>query len=137
MKIIVKRNIFSLIVALAIAYLSLTDPAKFNHLSISRFHNIDKAVHFAMYFTLMSAIGYENKAYLHSRIRLLVIALIPFFYGAVMEILQSLFTTYRTGSIFDFLFDLAGIMASVGLFIIFRAKSGHKAGRTGITADPE
>ena len=51
-----KRNIFSIIVALIILYLSLASSDTFEKVPFFNIPNFDKIVHFGMYFGLMSVI---------------------------------------------------------------------------------
>jgi VanZ family protein len=57
---------------------------------------------------------------------LFLISLIPFFFGALMELLQSLLTSSRSGSIYDLIFNLAGILFSVLIFLIIRSFQKEK-----------
>ena len=45
----------------------------------------------------------------------------PIIFSGVMEILQSLFTTYRTGDIWDFLFNTLGVV-SAAFFAVYVMK---------------
>ena len=109
----IKKNIYSILVALLIMYLSLTNSHTFDKVSLSGIPHIDKFVHFLMYFGLMSVIIYENRRNITSVKYLLMISIVPLFYGILMEILQSTLTTTRTGSIFDAMFNAIGILISV------------------------
>ena len=113
----VKKNIFSILVTMLIMYLSLTSPDTFKKVPLYNIPFLDKIVHFGMYFGLMSVIIFENRKTIKSTANLLLIALIPFFYGILMEILQSTLTINRTGSIFDVIANLAGILVSLLLWL--------------------
>lgn len=112
-----KKNIFSILVALIIMYLSLTSSHTFDKVSIFNFPFADKIVHFSMYFVLMSVIIFENRKTFKSTGHLFLIALIPLFYGVLMEILQSTLTATRTGSFYDAIFNSAGILVSLLLWL--------------------
>ncbi len=114
---LVKRNIFSILVALIIMYLSLANSDTFEEVSIFNTPFVDKIVHFGMYFGLMSVIIFEYRKTLKSTGSLFLIALIPFFYGILMEILQSTLTTSRFASFYDVLFNSAGILVSLLLWL--------------------
>jgi VanZ family protein len=116
-----KKNLLSLLVALVIMYLSLTNTEKFQKITILKIPNLDKIVHFGMYFVFMSAIIFVNRKYLENKRHLFLIALIPFFYGILMEILQATLTNSRTGSFFDVVFNSAGIMFSAFLWLWIKA----------------
>jgi len=112
----VKKNIFSILVALAIMYLSLANSHTFDKVSLINIPNFDKIVHFGMYFSLMSVIIFENRKTIKSSGHLFLIGLIHLFYGILMEILQSTLTLTRTGSFWDALFNCAGILVSILLW---------------------
>lgn len=114
---LVKRNIFSILVALIIMYLSLANSDTFEEISFFNTPFVDKIVHFGMYFGLMSVIIFEYRKTLKSTGSLFLIALIPFFYGILMEILQSTLTTSRFASFYDVLFNSAGILVSLLLWL--------------------
>lgn len=117
----VRRNKFSIIIAFIIVVLSLTSSEELQKISIVQFKGMDKVIHFLMYFAFMSVILFENRKLVIRTGNLFLIALVPFFFGALMELLQSLLTTSRTGSIYDLLFNLTGILFSLFIFIIFRS----------------
>jgi VanZ family protein len=108
-----KKNIFSIIVALIIMYLSLTSSDSFEKVSFFNIPFLDKIIHFGMYFGLMLVIIFENRKTLKSIGHLFLIALIPLFYGILMEILQSTLTVSRSGSFYDVIFNSAGILVSL------------------------
>ena len=117
----VKKNKFSILIALIIMYLSLADSHTFDKVSFINIPNFDKIVHFVMYFVLMFVITFENRKTIKGPVNLIFIGLIPFFYGILLEILQSIFTVNRTGSIYDALSDIAGIMVSILFWLWFKA----------------
>lgn len=108
-----KKNVFSILIALIILYLSLSNPHTFDKVPIVKIPHIDKIVHFLMYFGLMSVIIFENRKLIKNARQLFLISLIPLFYGILMEVLQSVFTTMRTGDIFDVVFNTIGIFTSL------------------------
>jgi VanZ family protein len=113
----VKNNIFSILVALIIMYLSLANSHTFDKVPLINIPNIDKVVHFGMYFSLMSVIIFENRKIIKSISLLFLTGLIPLFYGILMEILQATLTVTRTGSFYDALANSAGILVSVLLWL--------------------
>lgn len=108
----VKKNIFSIIVALIILYLSLADSQSFDKVPFLNIPHLDKIVHFLMYFGLMSVIIFEHRKSIKGGIRLILIALIPFIYGILMEILQLTITDSRSGNFYDILANSTGIIVS-------------------------
>jgi VanZ family protein len=115
-----RRNIFSMLVAIAIAYLSLSASDNFNRVSFLYFRGADKLMHFLMYSGFMSVIVFENRKNIGKLKTLFIAGLIPFFYGLLMELLQMWFTQTRSGSATDLFFNLAGILFSIIIFLIIR-----------------
>lgn len=123
---ILKKNILSIIVALLIMYLSLASSSTFDKVAIMNFPQMDKIVHFCMYFGLMSVIIFENYRTLKNNQKLFLTALIPLSYGILMEVLQGLITVTRYASIFDALFNATGILVSILLWIWIRPRLKEK-----------
>jgi VanZ family protein len=113
----IKKNIFSILIALIIMYLSLANAHTFDKAPFIDIPNIDKAVHFCMYFGLMLVIILENKNSIKSNGHLFLLGLIPLSFGILMEILQATLTVTRSGSIFDALANSAGILVSILLWL--------------------
>jgi VanZ family protein len=112
----VKKNIFSILAGIIIMYLSLARSETFEKVSFYKIPFLDKIVHFGMYFALMTVIIIVNRKSLKSHRYFFLIALIPFFYGILMEILQATLTTTRSGSFYDVVFNSAGILVSLLLW---------------------
>jgi VanZ family protein len=115
-----KKNKFTIAVALIILYLSLTSSHTFDKVPAFNIPYFDKFVHFGMYFGLMLMIILENRKSIKSMKILFLTGLIPLSYGIIMEILQSTLTTTRTGSLYDALADYAGILVSTLLIIVIK-----------------
>jgi VanZ family protein len=113
----IKKNIFSILIALIIMYLSLANAHTFDKAPFIDIPNIDKAVHFCMYFGLMLVIILENKNSIKSNGHLFLLGLIPLSFGILMEILQATLTVTRSGSFFDALANSAGILVSILLWL--------------------
>jgi VanZ family protein len=114
----IRKNKFSIIIALIILYLSLASSETFDKVSVLNIPLLDKIVHFLMYFSLMWAILIENRKSLKGIKQLLIIALIPFSYGILMEIFQEIFTDSRSGSFFDIISDSAGVLIAFLLWLL-------------------
>jgi VanZ family protein len=113
----IKKNIFSILVALLIMYLSLTSSHTFDKVPVFKVAYLDKIVHFFMYFGLMSVILIENRKNIKTRGHLFLIALIALLYGILMEFLQSVLTITRSGSVYDVIANIAGILVSALLWL--------------------
>ena len=83
------RYRYSLLLSLVIFYLSMKSADDLNKIPLIGIPHIDKIAHFGMYFILMSLIIFETKRALIKNRSLLLLSLYPFFYGIVLEILQS------------------------------------------------
>jgi len=116
----IKKNIFSILVALGILYLSLSGAETYDKISIFSFPGADYIVHFMMYFVLTSVIVFEHRKGIGKIRILLFISLIPLFYGALLELLQSWLTVSRTGSLADLLSNLAGITVSIIICLVIK-----------------
>lgn len=113
----IKKNIFSILVALIIMYVSLASSHTFEKIPLIKIPNFDKIVHFGMYFGFMSVIFLENRRTFQSTSRLFLLGLIPLIYGILMEILQATITVSRSGSAYDALANSAGILAAILLWL--------------------
>ena len=112
-----KKNIFSILIATAIMYLSLTPSDTFDKVPFLNIPHLDKIVHLGMYFVLMSSVLYENIRNESAVKILFLISLIPFGFGILIEVLQAAFTVSRSGSFYDILANTAGILLSVLFWI--------------------
>lgn len=115
-----KKNIYSIIVALVILFLSFTGAETFEKLPVPHIPHLDKLVHLGMYFTFMLALIFENRAILTSLKKYFILSIIPVFFGAVIEILQSLLTRTRTGDFFDACFNAIGVMMAIFIWLFFK-----------------
>jgi len=116
----IKKNLFSILVALIIMYLSMANSQTFDKIPLIKIPNFDKVVHFGMYFALMSVIILENQKTIKTIDRLFIVGLIPLFYGILLEIMQSTLTVTRSGSFFDALADGVGVLVSILLWILIK-----------------
>jgi VanZ family protein len=116
----IRRNILSILTAVFIAYLSLSESDSYNKIAFLNFPGADKIVHFCMYFFLMSVIVFENRKNIGKINILLLIGVIPAFYGTLMEFLQRWLTATRTASLADILFDISGILLSIIICLAFK-----------------
>ncbi|HLN20750.1 MAG TPA: VanZ family protein [Bacteroidales bacterium] len=114
-----RKYFLSFLIAIAIAYLSLSSSENFNKFQVPIPH-FDKIVHAGMYFTLMMSIIVEMREKLIVLSRLLLSALVPFSYGIIMELLQFILTQTRSGSPYDALFNTFGILLAFLFVFLFR-----------------
>jgi VanZ family protein len=116
----IKKNLYSILVALLLLYLSLTNSEKFQKSPLVNIPFMDKIVHLGMYFIMMSVIIIEHRKSLRNSGKLFLFALIPLSYGVLMEILQATLTVTRTGDFYDALADAAGILVSIVIWLLIR-----------------
>lgn len=116
----VRKNIFSIIIAIAILFLSFAGPSTFSKINIPDIPYLDKIVHSGMYFIFTLALVAENRSSLKTTKNYLFLATIPFLFGSAIEILQSLLTNTRTGDFFDACFNLAGILLAIVFWLLIR-----------------
>ncbi|MBO7301452.1 MAG: VanZ family protein [Bacteroidaceae bacterium] len=116
-----RRYPLSLIIICAILFLTFykTDGEELPKM----FPHFDKLAHFMMYFGFCIVLWFE---YYRShpdivRSKLFWGAIIgPALFSGALEIAQAMMTTYRSGDIFDFMFNIAGVISAAfaGVFII-------------------
>ena len=95
-------------------------PNSFDNVLFEDIPYLDKIVHFLMYAGLMSVIILENRKSITGKLKLFTIALIPFTYGLLMEILQLTVTSSRSANIYDVIFNSAGIITSALLWLLIK-----------------
>jgi VanZ family protein len=116
----IRKNIFTIITSLIIIYFSLADSHTFSNSIFINIPYIDKLGHFGLYFILMTVIILEHKNSFNNTRQLILIALIPFIFGTLMEILQLLITPDRQGEILDAVSNAAGITAALFLWLFIK-----------------
>lgn len=113
----------SLVIFLMILYASIVPSPEIEKVKWLNIPNIDKPVHFIMYFTFAFILIYDllkSKPYF-SNVKIYFISfLTAVFYGGVLEILQSIATKSRSGDIFDFLFDTSGALLAILLWWLLK-----------------
>lgn len=116
------RYKYSLLFSLFIFYLSMENADDLNKMPLTGIPHIDKIGHFGMYFILMSLIIFETtkRAFIRKR-SLLLLSLVPFSYGILLEFLQSATTSSRYGSFYDVIFNTLGILMSVMLWLLLKS----------------
>ena len=115
-----KNNIYTITVSLIILYLSMATPQTVVKFGFFEIPHLDKFVHFGLYFVLMGTMILEHRRSLTDTRKLLLIALIPFFFGIIVEFMQSEFTKNRKGEVLDMIADSGGLTAALFLWLFFR-----------------
>ena len=124
-----KKNIFSILIALIILYMSLTGSETFHKVPFYNIPYFDKIVHFGMYLGFMLVIILENRKSIKGNLQLFLTALIPFVYGILMELLQLILTTSRSASFYDVIANSAGILASLLLWLWIKHQITQTTGK--------
>ena len=111
--VLLKRYILTLLTLILIFGLTFYKPTGIKR--TNTIVEIDKVVHFVMYFTLCAVFWYENfKVTLKPRLFLMAIfaVIVPIIFSGVMEYLQYVLTSYRTGDLADFYFNTMGVLVA-------------------------
>ena len=116
----IKNNIFSVATSLVILYLSLANAKTFESTGLFDIPYLDKFVHFGLYFLFMGVIILEHRKKFDNTRKLILIALIPIFFGSLIELLQSGITETRKGDIIDAMFDTSGVAVAVFLWLYIK-----------------
>jgi VanZ family protein len=109
----VKKNILPIIIAAGILLLSLSGSESLGRINFLGLKHADKIVHSAMYFVLTFVLLYQNRSVIDRPKSLFILAVIPLLFGAIVEFLQTWITTTRRGDVFDFLFNILGIVLAI------------------------
>lgn len=116
----IRNNKFSILVSLIILYLSLANAKTFEKAGLFDIPYLDKMVHFGLYFSFMAVIIVEHRIFFDNTRKLISIALIPFFFGSLLEILQAGITTTRSADILDIIFNSTGIACALLVWLFIR-----------------
>jgi VanZ family protein len=116
-----RKNKYSITVALVILVLSLTSSKTFSNTGFIDIPYIDKIAHFGFYFLFMSVIIFEHRNNLLNTRQLLLAALVPFTFGSMIELLQSgIDIINRSGEILDLVANIAGVVTALFLWLFIR-----------------
>ena len=121
MTVFFKKYYLSILVALIIVWLSLTDSDSINPSMIFRMPNSDKVAHLLAYGGFAFVLLFDSCNHkINGKIRYPVL-LIPVVFGLVLEILQYLVTKTRQADLFDFAADVGGVAACLLFVYALRA----------------
>jgi VanZ family protein len=113
------KNKFSILTSLLILYLSLANAEVFEKAGFFDIRYLDKFVHFGLYFMFMGVIILEHRHLFTNTRQIIIVALIPVFFGGLMELFQSGFTDNRKADVIDIMFNTAGTASAVCLWLFF------------------
>lgn len=115
----IKQNKFSILISLVILYLSLANAKTFESAGLFDIPYLDKFVHFGLYFLFMAVIILEHRNLFSNTRQIIVVALIPVFFGGLMELAQAGFTETRKADILDIMFNTAGTASAVCIWLFY------------------
>jgi VanZ family protein len=115
----IRKNKFSILISLVILYLSLANAKAFENTGFFDIPYLDKFVHFGLYFLFMGVIILEHRKSFTNTRQIIIIALIPVFFGGIIELAQSGFTTTRKADILDIMFNTAGTATAVCIWLFY------------------
>ncbi|HBC79942.1 MAG TPA: hypothetical protein DEO60_07140 [Bacteroidales bacterium] len=115
----IKQNKFSILISLIIVYLSLASAKTFESAGLFEIPYLDKFVHFGLYFMFMAVIIIEHRNLFINTRQIVIVALIPVFFGALMELAQAGFTETRKADILDIMFNTAGTATAVCIWLFY------------------
>ena len=112
----IRKFWISIVFCIAIIVLCFMSAQSLPRVSIS---NLDKFVHYLMFWGLSGAVFFDNTYYLRQATSVQRIFwgsfLFPVLMGGLIEILQGVLTSYRFGDWWDFFYDVVG--AVIGFLI--------------------
>lgn len=106
--------------SVAIPLLSLASFRNLPDVPVLRFQGLDKVIHLLMYAALTSFWLYPISMKRRTQPAIMLgVVLAAGLYGALMEVCQAVFTTYRSFDIFDILANLGGAMIAAAGFYLY------------------
>ena len=115
----IKKNKFSILFSLIILYLSLANASTFEKAGLFDIKYLDKFVHFGLYFAFMGVIILEHRRLFSNTRQIIIVALIPVVFGAVIELMQSGLTNTRKADILDIMFNRSGSATAVCIWLFY------------------
>lgn len=123
----IRKNKFSILTSVVILYLSLANAKTFENAGLFDIPYLDKFVHFGLYFLFMAVIILEHRHLFSNTRQIIIVALIPVFFGALIELAQSGFTDTRKADILDIMFNTAGTASAVCIWLFYEPYHKRKS----------
>jgi len=113
------------VIIIIVTILSLVPKSTLPEKETINIPNLDKIVHFIMYFTLCFSIilNYFYKNTKISKLTFVLIAILISIYGICIEIIQELYITGRSGNMYDVLANTSGCIMAIIIFNFLKVKS--------------
>jgi len=109
----IKQYYKSIIIGILIVWLSLSGSKSLVPGRMLNIPYVDKMGHFAMYAFFSATLLLDSCRWQTIRKFHYLILLIPFLFGALMEVMQMTLTTSRKAEVADLIADIGGIMAGI------------------------
>ncbi len=109
----------TIVLIVVILTLSLSSINKVMPDQMSTFKHIDKVVHICMYLALSFMFFIENYS-ANNFFKRRWIILDTMLFGIIIEFLQALFTTDRSGDFYDAIFNSIGVLTGAFFFLMLR-----------------
>jgi len=110
------------LIAVSIFYGSLTSGSNLNKVSIFHINNIDKFIHFSLYFILSISLQLSllRNTLITKNNQVIITLIIVISYGLIMEVFQYYFTNDRSAELFDALANTLGCVCAIIIFPFIR-----------------
>ena len=107
-----------ILIATVIFYGSLSSGSNFDKISILHISNIDKCIHFFLYFFLSISLlsSLFRNSLVSNKYQIPITLIIVISYGIIMEIFQFYFTVNRSAELFDALANTLGCICGTLIF---------------------
>jgi hypothetical protein len=113
----------SIFIFLLIFFASIIPASEVKKVTFFNIPNFDKLVHLGMYFMFSFVLIFDlikaKQGYSYRKIYFFT-AITALIYGGSLEIVQATLTRSRTGDLFDFFFNSAGVMLAIALWLVLR-----------------
>lgn len=111
----------TIIMAIIIFYGSMAPQSEFDKVPIFKIHNMDKIIHFSLYFILSLSFQMSliRSGIIKRKEQIIITLVFVISYGLIMEVLQYYFTNDRCADIFDALANTLGCISGIIIFSIF------------------
>ena len=118
------RNLFRALAVFFTVVITIGSLTRIDDNPLSQFELSDKLVHVGAYGVLCMSWLLARFSYRNKPIYPLIMALLVFAYGIVIEVFQHIGTSHRQADWYDLLANLTGILLAMALYnLIFRPKN--------------
>lgn len=106
------------IIAIIILYGSLTSSNSLNKITVLQIQNMDKIIHFLLYFLLSISLqsSFVRNSLLSRKDQIVITLIFVISYGLLMEVFQYYFTIDRSAEIMDAIANITGCIMGIFIF---------------------